>query len=121
RDLDLPIGIVPVPTVREADGLAMSSRNVYLNPEQRAIAPLLYQTLTAVVEQVSRGEKSVPSALEEGRATLSGLPGVTRQYLEACDRETLEPVQNVDNGMVVLVAAKFGDVRLIDNVIMRNS
>jgi len=114
----MPIDIVGVPTVREADGLATSSRNVYLSDAERRIAPVLYQTLCFVAEQVRKAGWAVSKALDVGRKTLSETQGVTLQYLEAREPETLGLVQNENLTFVVLVAAKIGHVRLIDNVVV---
>jgi pantoate--beta-alanine ligase len=119
RDLNLPLEVVNGATIRERDGLAMSSRNVYLTPEQRALAPVLYEVLTNIANEVRNGTKSISQSIEAGRSRLSSLPGVSLQYLEACDVDSLQPLERFTNSMVVLVAAKFGDVRLIDNVIVR--
>lgn len=116
EDLNLPVGIVGVQTVRESDGLALSSRNVYLSPEQRRLAPTLYQTLCFVRDQVRTHNAPVSQSLGEGKQRISALPGVTLQYLESCDPETLRPVTTGDVPIVILVAAKFGEVRLIDNL-----
>jgi len=119
-DLNIPVQVVGVPTGREADGLAMSSRNVYLNPQQRQLAPILHQTLCEVRDQAVGGKTSLRDALEAGRKKLTALEGVTLQYLEACDPASLAPLSQTASSMVILVAAKFGDVRLIDNVIVRS-
>jgi len=117
-DLNMPIAIAAVPTVREGDGLALSSRNVYLNPEQRALAPLLQKTLVQIRDAISAGT-TVNAALAEGRNKLNNTTGITLQYLEICDGNTLEPLNSPRKPMVVLLAAKLGDVRLIDNIVIR--
>ncbi len=119
KDLDIPVTIVPAPTLREHDGLAMSSRNVYLSPEQRELAPLVHATLQFVVAMSLGGTMSLQEAVSAGRAQLAAVAGTTVQYLEACDPETLQPLERFGGPMVVVVAAKFGNVRLIDNVIVR--
>jgi pantoate--beta-alanine ligase len=116
-DLDMSVNVVPVPIVRESDGLALSSRNVYLTPEQRKLAPVLYSTLKEVSEQAKQGT-GLSAALKIGKEKISALPGVTLQYLEACDPTTLVPLHQARVPMVILVAAKYGDVRLIDNLIV---
>ncbi len=118
KDLNMPLKIVPVTNVREPDGLAMSSRNVYLTTEQRALSPVLYQTLCFVRDEAVSQRLSLQKALEQGRRRLSELPGVTLQYLEACDPVNLEELPETAANMVILVAAKFGGVRLIDNLIV---
>lgn len=118
-DLNLPVSIKAAPTLREADGLAMSSRNVYLNQEERERAPVLYQTLCHVRDRALSGSVSLSEALEDGRVRLRQCAGVELQYLEACDPDSLAPLETTRASMVILVAAKFGQVRLIDNVIVR--
>lgn len=118
-DLNTAVDVIGVPTVREQDGLALSSRNVYLTAEQRKLAPILYQTLCQVRDRAKSAERSISEALADGREALSNLEGVKLQYLEACDPDTLIPVNSADRPFVVLVAAKFGDVRLIDNLPVR--
>lgn len=118
RDLNLPVTIVPAPTYREPDGLAMSSRNVYLDQGQRRLAPELHKALCFVADQASSGQMSLSEALAGGRDKIAALPGVTLQYLEACNPVSLEPLVSFARPMVILGAAKFGEVRLIDNVIV---
>lgn len=115
-DLDIPVKVVGVPTVRESDGLAMSSRNVYLNKEQRQIAPELHRSLSLIAENIRSKRVSVSKALQEARKRIGELPGVALQYLEVCNPHSLQPTEDATNTLVVLVAAKFGDVRLIDNL-----
>ncbi|KST59350.1 pantoate--beta-alanine ligase [Methylobacterium sp. GXS13] len=113
-DLDLPVEIRGVPTVREADGLALSSRNRYLSPEERAAAPRLHAVL-AEIAAAARGGSPVAGPLTDGRATLEAA-GFQVQYLAVCDARTLAPVERVDGPARVLVAAFLGRTRLIDNV-----
>lgn len=120
RDLNLDVQIEGVPTVRESDGLALSSRNVYLDEQQRRLAPVLHKTITAVLNDSLTGQRSLGKCLDTGRRELGSLAGVELQYLEACDADSLEPLTQARLPMVVLVAAKFGAVRLIDNVVRRN-
>jgi len=113
-DLDQPVEIVGCPIVREADGLAMSSRNAYLTPEQRRDALALSAALRAVA--ASWGGNA-DYARDELRTTLSGAPNVRLDYAEVVDPETLEPLEGVVQGPVqALVAAWLGDTRLIDNI-----
>lgn len=118
RDLDLPLKIIGVPTVREADGLAMSSRNAYLDAEKRQLAPVLHRTLTAVKEGFAAGTK-LADAVAAAQAELKAVPQLQLQYLSVCDAETLLPQQEFALPFVVLVAAKLGEVRLIDNIVVR--
>jgi len=118
-DLNLPISIQAVPTVRAQDGLALSSRNAYLNAVQRGAAPLLYNTLKTVESQIRAGQP-VEEALQQGRATISTSGQFELQYLEARDSISFAPHDQAQNKLVLLVAAKLEGVRLIDNVIMRD-
>lgn len=115
RDLNLPVQIVGVPTVREPDGLALSSRNVYLSPAERAAAASLHRALNAAAEKIARGGK-VETAVEEARVAVCAA-GFHLDYLEARHAETLAPVNGPDDGPIrLLVAARIGATRLIDNV-----
>lgn len=118
-DLNLPIQVTPVPTVREDDGLALSSRNVYLSQEERKIAPLLNRTLNFVKDSAQSGQLSLEAALEQGRNDLRALPDVELQYLEARQADTFQPAAQFELPMVVVLAAKLKNVRLIDNVVVR--
>ncbi|MGO8917762.1 MAG: pantoate--beta-alanine ligase [Stellaceae bacterium] len=115
RDLDIPVRIEGVPTVREADGLALSSRNLYLSPAERQAAPALQRVLAATASRIAAGE-GVAAALAAGLAALAGA-GFTRiDYLEACDAETLVPLTRSGRPGRLLAAAWLGKTRLIDNV-----
>jgi pantoate--beta-alanine ligase len=117
RDLDFPLRVETLPTVREEDGLAMSSRNAYLSAEDRVRAASLSRALAAA-ERVA-GEESLEAGLEAARSELAAA-GVEPEYLEARDAEELQPVAEL-NGRAVLVAvaAQVGGARLIDNVLIR--
>jgi pantoate--beta-alanine ligase len=115
RDLDIPVRLEIVPTVREHDGVALSSRNARLDPAERERARALSRGLEAVRDAVAAGERD-PAALEAaGRAAMDG---VEPQYLSVVDPDTLEPVQEVAGRVLVVVAARIGPARLIDNVII---
>jgi pantoate--beta-alanine ligase len=116
RDLDLPVKIVGAPIVREKDGLAMSSRNVYLSPEERAIAPTLYRVLKDCAAKIRAGRR-VETVLVEGRDAIERA-GFALDYLEARQTGTLlQPIASRRKGPLrLLVAAKIGNTRLIDNV-----
>jgi pantoate--beta-alanine ligase len=115
QDLDLRVKVIGVPTIREKDGLAISSRNVYLLPEQRAIAPVLYRTLKACADEIA-SNKSIPAVLLAGRAAIKNA-GFLIDYLEARHTETLSPIVSLADGPIrLLVAAKLGNTRLIDNI-----
>jgi len=115
RDLDIPVKIVGVPTVREKDGLAMSSRNSYLSADERAVAPTLYRVLKDFAARIKAGQP-VAATLAEGRAQIERA-GFVVDYLEARHGETLAPIETLSAGPVrLLVAAKLGRTRLIDNI-----
>ena len=115
EDLDIGVEIVGVPTHREEDGLAMSSRNAYLSPEHRKLAPKIYSTLTAVAEQISSQKLPVATALSAGKDALT-FAGFAVEYLELRDEDTLAPLTAYKSGARLLVAAKLGATRLIDNI-----
>ncbi|MBV9630734.1 MAG: pantoate--beta-alanine ligase [Xanthobacteraceae bacterium] len=115
RDLDLRLRIIGVPTVRERDGLALSSRNAYLGEAERAVAPVLYGTLKQCAQSVAAGS-SVAKALAHGRKAITAA-GFVLDYLEARNAETLAPLnKHGDEPIRLLVAARLGRTRLIDNV-----
>jgi pantoate--beta-alanine ligase len=114
-DLDFPVSIVPVATVREPDGLAMSSRNRRLTPEQRRIAPLLYQALCESERLVQTGSYSAAEVREAAIKMLQN-PALRIEYLEVVDPATFQPVDTLSRGVVVAAAVWLGLVRLIDNV-----
>jgi pantoate--beta-alanine ligase len=115
KDLDLGVKVVGVPTVREADGLALSSRNIYLTESEREIAPTLYRTLKACAADIKAGQP-VEIVLVEGRAKIE-LAGFTLDYLEARDARILAPVAaGAERPIRLLVAARLGKTRLIDNI-----
>ncbi len=115
RDLDFPIEIVVAPTVREGDGLALSSRNIYLSPPDRQAALALSRALSAARSAFAGGERDASTLLAGARAVLAAEPRVRVQYLELVDPETLEPVEQADGRSVLAVAAHLGGTRLIDN------
>jgi pantoate--beta-alanine ligase len=115
RDLDLPVEIRGVPTLREADGLALSSRNRYLDADERARAPRLHAVLSRIADGLAAGGSATP-LVTEGRAALEAAGFGPVQYLEARDAETLAPVERATRPARVLAAAYLGRTRLIDNV-----
>ncbi|HXL68690.1 MAG TPA: pantoate--beta-alanine ligase [Xanthobacteraceae bacterium] len=118
RDLDLPVKIVGGPTVREKDGLALSSRNVYLSPTERAAAPALHRALRDSANAIAAGQP-IEDAIAAGRAAIEKA-GFAPDYLEARHAETLAPIASVQEGPVrLLAAARIGATRLIDNVAVR--
>ncbi|MDE3016880.1 MAG: pantoate--beta-alanine ligase [Pseudomonadota bacterium] len=114
-DLDISVDIIGLPTVREADGLAMSSRNAYLSTEERKIAPGLYEVLSSVGNTILSGGVGIKSALDQGAAALV-MAGFKVDYLELHDAETLAMADNLDNPARLLAAAWLGNTRLIDNI-----
>jgi pantoate--beta-alanine ligase len=115
RDLDLGVKVMGSRTVRERDGLAMSSRNVYLSPEQRQMAPVLYRAMKESVKRLRAGD-DVKAAMDGG-ADLITNAGFVLDYFEARHAETLAPIASVKDGPVrILAAAKIGSTRLIDNI-----
>jgi pantoate--beta-alanine ligase len=115
RDLFLPVQVIGVPTVREADGLACSSRNAYLTPQERQAAPALHRILRTMAERLSNGEWGGSEAKAWGRRELEAAGFRQIDYAEICDAETLEPVATVTRPARVLAAARLGQTRLIDN------
>jgi len=117
RDLNLPVDVVVVPTVREADGLALSSRNTYLDEDARRRALRLSQGLLSAKAAFEAGERDGAKLVEIARKPLSGVDSV--QYLELVDTQNLEPIQGlVDRSAALCVAAYVGSTRLIDNVLL---
>ena len=115
RDLDIPVRIEGVATVREPDGLALSSRNVYLSLEERRVAPRLHQVLTDTAAVLRERPDSVAPALAAGSATLNGV-GFVVDYLELRDTADLSPMSALDRPGRLLAAARLGHTRLIDNI-----
>ena len=114
RDLDIPVEIIGAPIVREADGLALSSRNAYLSPAERKIAPLLYQTISAVAADLAKG-RGADDAAEAGRFKLEAA-GFRVDYVAVRDPDTLKPLSGPVQQARVLAAVYLGRTRLIDNV-----
>jgi pantoate--beta-alanine ligase len=115
RDLNIPVKVIGAPTVREKDGLALSSRNVFLSAEQRAVAPTLFRVLTGCAQEIRQGEP-IARVLARGRDAVASA-GFAVDYLEARHAETLRPLAAMNDGPIrLLVAAKIGTTRLIDNV-----
>jgi pantoate--beta-alanine ligase len=116
--LDLPIEIIPCPIIRESDGLAMSSRNTRLSPEQRKLAPLIYKTLLKVRDQ--HEQKSFSEIIEMVRKRLNETPGMELEYFEIVDSRTLLPVTSAGEcaHCIACIAVYLGNVRLIDNILL---
>ena len=115
RDLNMPIQIIGEPTVRADDGLALSSRNGYLNAEQRAAAPAVYRTLNQLAEAIRQGRHDYPALIAEGQQALVAA-GFKPDYLEVRQALNLRPATAEDRDLVILVAAVLGSTRLIDNL-----
>lgn len=119
KDLNLDIHLVVRPTVRERDGLAMSSRNVFLSPEERRVAPMLYHALLAGRRAIEAGMTDPDSVDALMRKVLGGEPAIQIDYLVLCDPDTLEPLTRIRQRAVILGAIRLGSVRLIDNLLVR--
>jgi len=118
RDLNFPVEIVVCPIVREPDGLAMSSRNAYLDPQQRDSALVLYRSLSRVQEMFKAGERQISRLLSAGKEMFVQEPSVRLDYFEIVDPDTLEPVAQIAKPALVAVAAFLGSTRLIDNLVL---
>jgi len=117
KDLNLGVEIVVYPTVREADGLAMSSRNVYLSPDERIRAAALYKSLQAGASAIRRGVTDGEAVRSAMAQVIQGEPTLTIDYLAVCDPTTLEPLSTVRRKTLLLGAVRIGAVRLIDNIL----
>jgi pantoate--beta-alanine ligase len=118
RDLNLPVEIVVCPIVREPDGLAMSSRNAYLDVRQRKRALVLQSSLKRIEDLASAGEKSASALIEAARQIFAEETSVRLDYFEIVNPDTLDPVENISPGALVAVAAYVGPTRLIDNILL---
>ena len=116
RDLNFPIEIIGAPTVRESDGLAYSSRNQYLKPDERAQAPVLRLALLEVAEQVARGETSARRVITNVRDRIATAPAARVDYIELVDAENLQPREIAEPNSLLALAVFFGKTRLIDNI-----
>jgi pantoate--beta-alanine ligase len=120
EDLNLPVEIVICPIVREPDGLAMSSRNAYLDPKQRQQALVLHRSLEKVRQMAERGELGAAELAAAGRQEVASQPAVRLDYFEVVDPDTLDPVEDASRGALVAVAAYVGSTRLIDNIVLKS-
>ena len=118
RDLAIATQVIACPTVRESDGLALSSRNVHLTPEQRAAAPVLHQALLAARTRWEAGERSADVLREAMRATLGAEPLATVDYVSVADGTTLAELDRVEGPALLSLAVRFGTTRLIDNELL---
>ncbi|MEI7669836.1 MAG: pantoate--beta-alanine ligase, partial [Pseudomonadota bacterium] len=115
KDLDIPVEIISAPIMREPDGLAMSSRNRYLNAEERIIAASLYRTLCETAEKIMQGQ-DIEEILNEAKANLIKLGFNKIDYIELRDAKTLAPAQDTEKSTILLAAVHLGKTRLIDNI-----
>ncbi len=120
-DLNMDLQVVVEPTVREKDGLAISSRNAYLSPEQRKQALVLYRALMRVHTMADTGERSAAKLIEAGKQVMSEERAAKLDYFEVVHPDTLEPVSDVSRGALVAVAAWVGNTRLIDNIVLHGT
>lgn len=118
RDLKFPVEIVACPIVREPDGLAMSSRNAYLDPTQRKAALVLSRALLEVEQKYEAGERDKNALIECGKQHIAKEPAARLDYLELVNADTLDPVAQATPGTMVAVAAYVGNTRLIDNLLL---
>jgi pantoate--beta-alanine ligase len=116
RDLNLPVEIVAGPTIREPDGLAMSSRNAYLSPAERRAAAVLYHALTAARDRYNAGERDAEALRHVMHKTVSEEPLARLDYAEVVDADTMEPPATAEAGALLVIAARIGTTRLIDNM-----
>lgn len=116
EDLDMDLEIVPCPTVRESDGLAMSSRNTYLAPEHRRQVPGIYRALQAARAAMEAGESEVPEVVRIIRDGISAIPDADIEYIEVVNAHTLSPLKTIGGSVLIAVAVRVGSTRLIDNI-----
>jgi pantoate--beta-alanine ligase len=116
EDLNVPVTVVPVATVREGDGLALSSRNKHLTAAEREIAPVLSRALRDAVDSIARGERRCAAIREAGLREFAEYPEVRVEYFEITDPDTLQPVERVEGPVLVAGAMWLGSTRLIDNM-----
>jgi len=117
KDLNFPVEIITLPTVREFDGLAMSSRNAYLSEKERKIAPILYQALTLAKEEIKKGERDPQKVIRKMRTLIAQEPAVRLDYITLVHPETLEELKVIRGRVLIALAAYLGKARLIDNLV----
>jgi pantoate--beta-alanine ligase len=118
RDLDMPVEVIVAPTVREADGLALSSRNSYLTPEQRAAAPAIFRALSEAKRAFDAGERNAEALRALARQTIATEPQMQVDYVSAADPDTLRELETLDDRALISVAVRLGSTRLIDNIVL---
>ena len=116
----MDVEILGMPIIRELDGLAMSSRNTYLLPEERKAALFLYRSLKRAKELLQKGEQRGGRILDEMNGMLRSEPLIRMDYIQICDADTLQEVDRIGGDVVVALAAYLGKTRLIDNLVYRN-
>jgi pantoate--beta-alanine ligase len=121
RDLNVSSNVIGVPTVRESDGLAMSSRNRRLSPSERSVAPFLYKTLLAARQSISWGERQPDVIKEQATKILDRIPEISVEYFDLVDPDTIRLVETVDAPVRAALAAWIGKTRLIDNILCETS
>jgi len=118
KDLNMDVKIVPCPTVREQDGLAMSSRNTYLSQEERKKALLIYKSIGTVETLFRQGEHHAPTLIEKAKEILGSEAGMDIEYVSICDKDTLEDIDEIKESALLAIACRVGRTRLIDNTIL---
>jgi pantoate--beta-alanine ligase len=118
KDLDMPLEMIIVPTVREQDGLAMSSRNVYLSPEMRQQAPVLYKSLQLAEKLWQQGEKDAAKIRQQMTALIQKQPLAQIEYIDVADTETLAELKTIKTSALISMVVQFGNTRLLDNIIL---
>lgn len=118
RDLNMDIDIIVLSTIRESDGLAMSSRNSYLSPEERKVAPILYRSLIMASEMVKNGERDARRIYSEMRGMIEKEPLIVIDYIAITDPENLEDISEIKGKTLIALAVRIGKTRLIDNILI---
>ena len=118
QDLNFPVEVVVCPTLREPDGLALSSRNVYLNPEERRAATVLYRALSAAKKEFDLGQRDAELLRSILSSTIAAEPLAREEYVSAADPDTLAELENIENQVLLSLAVKIGKTRLIDNFLL---
>lgn len=119
-DLNMPVELVPCPIVREPDGLALSSRNQYLSPEQRSAATVLYRSLKRAERAFQQGTRSRPALIDTVKVELQTVPSVQLEYIELVHPHTMQPLEQIEEAGLLAIAARVGSTRLIDNIVLQN-
>jgi len=118
KDLNLDLKVIGIPTVREKDGLAMSSRNIYLTPNERKKALAIFRSLKEANEMFKKGERKAIPIIKHVREILEKENGISIDYVQICDINTIEDIDKIDKKALLAVAVRIGSARLIDNIIL---